>query len=109
MEVSGYSYRKPETVHSKAIVTICSKGWKQTVEGKLSEEYQRKNVDYWYNKERVENDIKEGFYSYITLLNSEVVGVIGGGKTKSNVGEIYVLYVDENIRYKGIGKNYLKN
>ena len=99
--------KKPETIHSEAIATICSKGWKQTVEGILSEEYQNKNVEYWYNNERVKSDIEAGSYSYIALLNSEVVGVIGGGKTNSNTGEIYVLYVDENIRYSGVGKRLL--
>ncbi|MEC5424728.1 GNAT family N-acetyltransferase [Virgibacillus sp. C22-A2] len=101
--------KKPRTIHSEAIANICSKGWKQTVEGMLSEEYQMKNVEYWYNNERVKNDIEAGFYSYIGFLNSEIVGVIGGGKTNSNAGEIYVLYVDEKIRYKGVGKKLLES
>jgi ribosomal protein S18 acetylase RimI-like enzyme len=100
--------QKPGAIHSKAIATICSEGWKQTVEGLLSEEYQMKNVEYWYNDERVKNDIEAGIYSYIALRNTEVIGVIGGGKTNVHTGEIYVLYVDENTRYKGVGKKLLE-
>jgi ribosomal protein S18 acetylase RimI-like enzyme len=100
--------KKPEIIHSNAIATICTKGWKQTVEGLISEEYQIRNVEYWYNNERVKNDIEAGIYSYIALLNSEVIGVIGGGKTNLHAGEIYVLYVDENTRFKGVGKKLLE-
>ncbi len=35
----GIVIEKPKTIHSEAIASICSKGWKQTVEGMLSEEY----------------------------------------------------------------------
>jgi GNAT superfamily N-acetyltransferase len=101
------SIQKPDTTHAEAIAAICSTGWKQTVEGMLSEAYQQMNVEHWYNVARVKNDIDAGFYSFVALQQSDVVGVIGGGKTDSTRGEIYVLYVDEAIRYKGIGKKLL--
>ncbi|MBU9720939.1 MULTISPECIES: GNAT family N-acetyltransferase [Bacillaceae] len=100
--------KNPEITHAEAIADICSRGWRQTVEGILSEEYQAKNIEYWYNYERVKKDIEAGSYSYVALLHSEVVGVIGGGKTKEETGEIFVLYVDENFRYKGVGRKLLK-
>lgn len=99
---------KPVAAHAEAIAAICAKGWKQTVEGRLSEAYQKQNVAYWYNSERVKKDIEAGSYSYIALYNDAVVGVIGGGKTSATAGEIYVLYVDEDLRYKGIGKILLE-
>lgn len=37
---------KPTENHIEAISRICSNGWKQTVEGKLSEEYQEQNVAF---------------------------------------------------------------
>lgn len=98
---------KANTKYTVAIADICAAGWKQTIEGKLSEEYQTKNVDFWYNHEKVYNDINAGFYSHVALFNSEVVGVIGGAMTGQNVGEIFVLYVDEAYRYKGIGRRLL--
>ncbi|RKQ17191.1 GNAT family N-acetyltransferase [Oceanobacillus bengalensis] len=99
---------KPETKHTKAIAKICATGWRQTVEGVLSENYQIENVHFWYNENKVYHDIKAGTYSHIALLHDEVVGVIGGGMTGENVGEIFVLYVDETLRYKGIGRLLLE-
>lgn len=99
---------KLKTIHAEAIAHICSSGWRQTVEGILSEAYQIKNAAYWYNNERVKKDIQAGVYSFIALQDTTVVGVIGGGKTNLHTGEIYVLYVDENYRYQGIGKKLLQ-
>ncbi|SEN97502.1 Ribosomal protein S18 acetylase RimI [Mesobacillus persicus] len=99
---------KPDLKHAEAIATICSTGWKQTVEGLLSDEYQKKNVEFWYNLDRVCKDITSGAYSHVALVNSEVVGVIGGGMTGPHVGEVFVLYVDESYRYRGIGRRLLE-
>ncbi|MGP4108521.1 GNAT family N-acetyltransferase [Virgibacillus sp. L01] len=98
---------KANTTYTTAIAYICTAGWKQTVEGKLSEEYQTKNVDFWYNHEKVYNDIQDGLYSHVALVDSQVAGVIGGAMTSPNVGEIFVLYVDATYRYKGIGRRLL--
>lgn len=54
------SIEKPSVKHANAVAKICTLGWKQTVEGRLSEEYQYKNIVYWYNKERVSSHIKSG-------------------------------------------------
>lgn len=99
---------KPDENHASAIATICANGWRQTVEGKLSEAYQIKTVDFWYRYERVRKDISKGIYTYVALINDEVVGVIGGGQTKPNSGEVFVLYVDEEYRYTGVGKQLLE-
>ncbi|MDL4842321.1 GNAT family N-acetyltransferase [Aquibacillus rhizosphaerae] len=44
------------------------------------------------------------YIPHIALLNSDVVGVIGGVITKPSVGEVFVLYVNEAYLYKGIGR-----
>jgi ribosomal protein S18 acetylase RimI-like enzyme len=99
---------KPETKHTEGIAEICSAGWRQTVEGKLSEKYQKKNVEFWYNHEKVSKDILHGMYSYIALEDQKVVGVVGAGITEPANGEIFVLYVDETYRYMGIGRLLLE-
>lgn len=99
---------KPQAKHTEGIANICARGWRQTVEGLLSEEYQVKNVDFWYNHDRVNSDIESGAYSHVAMLDSKVVGVIGGGMTQPTVGEVFVLYVDEVYRYKGIGRQLLE-
>ncbi|MGN8646094.1 GNAT family N-acetyltransferase [Gracilibacillus sp. HCP3S3_G5_1] len=99
---------QPKEEHAEAIAHICSTGWKQTVEGELSKEYQTKNVAFWYNLERVKNDIKQGSYSYVAIYQSKVIGVIGGAITKPGTGEVFVLYIDEKYRYKGVGRQLLE-
>jgi ribosomal protein S18 acetylase RimI-like enzyme len=99
---------KPEISHAEAIADICSKGWQQTVAGKLSEEFQRQNVDFWYNLSRVKEEIQSGSYCYVAMQAGQVLGVIGGAMTGQATGEVFVLYVDESARYKGAGKLLLE-
>lgn len=102
------SINKPTENHIEAISAICSAGWKQTVEGKLSEEYQEQNVAFWYNHERIRSDMEAGYYTHVALIDSNVAGVIGGGLTSPGVSEVFILYVDEAYRYKGIGRLLLE-
>ncbi|MEF2293803.1 GNAT family N-acetyltransferase [Virgibacillus dokdonensis] len=99
---------RPQISHAQDISTICATGWKQTVQGKLSERYQKQNIQFWYSFDRISSDIHKGIYSHVALVNNNVVGTIGGGTTATNVGEIFVLYVDETYRYSGIGKQLLE-
>ena len=97
------SIRRPKTQDASAIARICRTGWKQTVEGLISESHQHETVSFWYNEKKVMQDIARGHYSYVAELDGAVVGVIGGGRTSVRSGEIYVFYVDANHRYMGIG------
>lgn len=99
---------KPDIKHTEEIAKVCSVGWRQTVEGELSEEYQQKNVRFWYNHGKVYDDILAGMYSFVALDREKVVGVIGAGIPKEKSGEIFVLYVDEIYRYQGIGRLLLE-
>lgn len=78
------------------------------MEGLCSEEYRNKNVEFWYHPERISKDIRDGIYTHVALVESGVVGAIGGGMTGPQAGEIYVLYVDDAYRYKGIGRLLLE-
>lgn len=93
--------------HTKDISRICSMGWRQTVQGIYSEEYQMKNIEYWYHHGRVLEDIIKGIYSHVAIVERKVAGTIGGVLTEAGVSEIYVFYVDEVFRYKGIGTKLL--
>lgn len=98
---------EPTIDHAEAISIICAAGWKQTVEGLLSEEYQEENVALWYSLNRIKKDIQAGFYSYVALIDSKVIGVIGGGMTGLKAAEIFVFYVDEEYRYQSVGRQLL--
>lgn len=89
---------KPTENHIEAISAICSVGWKQTVEGELSEEYQEQNLAFWYYHERIRSDMEAEYYSHVALIDSNVAGVIGGGMTSAGVSEVFMLYVDEVYR-----------
>ena len=99
--------RKPEVIDAGRIADICSTSWRQTVEGKLSSAFQQQTVNYWYNAEKVEQDIKKGSYSYVAEIDGKVAGVIGGGMTGKKRGEVYVFYIDKEYRYHGTGKALL--
>lgn len=98
---------KPRPEHISEVSRICAAGWRQTVEGKLSEACQDENVTYWYNHDKVRADIESGSYSHVALIDSKVVGTIGGAITKPGRGDVFVLYVDETYRYQGIGRRLL--
>lgn len=98
---------KPIPEHTEAISKICSDGWRQTVQGIYDEEYQAKNVEYWYNHKKVLNDIQNGTYTHVAIIDDQVVGTIGGVLSKEGVSEIYVFYIDETYRYQGIGSKLL--
>ncbi|RLL45458.1 GNAT family N-acetyltransferase [Oceanobacillus piezotolerans] len=98
---------KPDITHTEAIAAICAAGWRQTVEGVLSEAYIADNILKWYSNQKVKEDIKRESYTYIARIDDVVVGVIGGGITTAGIGEIYVLYVKEEHRYHGVGRKLL--
>lgn len=98
---------EPTIDHAEAISTVCAAGWKQTVEGLLSGEYQEENVALWYNLNCIKKDIQAGFYSHIALIDSKVAGVIGGVMTGPGAAEVFVFYVDEEYRYQGVGRQLL--
>ncbi|GEN87547.1 GNAT family N-acetyltransferase [Oceanobacillus sp. FSL W8-0428] len=99
---------KAATEHAKEIAAICSSGWRQTVAGKFSQDYQDKNVTKWYTPERIKQDIEIGSYTHTAIIDSKVAGVIGGKVMDSGVSRLFVLYVDEKYRYQGIGKQLLE-
>ena len=51
--------RKPAPEDAERIADICSTGWRQTVEGKMSSKFQQQTVKYWYNPDKVTADIKK--------------------------------------------------
>lgn len=98
---------KATAEHAKEISRICSIGWQQTVQGIYSEEYQSQNAEYWYNYKRVNDDIHKGIYTHVAIVDEKVAGTIGGIITQPGISEIYVFYVDDMYRYKGLGTKLL--
>lgn len=99
--------RRPEISDALRIAVICSEGWRQTVDGTMSESFQRSIISFWYTEDKVAGDIRRGSYSYVAEVNGVVAGVIGGGMTALDTSEVFVFYVDREYRYRGIGKELL--
>lgn len=99
--------RRPEVADAPGVALICSEGWRQTVEGKMSSSHQHAVISFWYTEEKVQKDIRRGSYSYVAEVDGTIAGVIGGGMTAVNTSEIFVFYVHEEYRYQGIGKKLL--
>lgn len=93
--------------HAKEIAEICAIGWRQTVEGQFSDKYMDITTNFWYREERVKNDIEKGNYRYSAIVDGKVVGTIGGILTEEKISWIWVFYINEAYRYKGIGKQLL--
>lgn len=65
-------------------------------------------MEYWYNLKKIKEDIENGTYTHVAIVNDEVVGTIGGILSGNGISEIYVFYIDQNHRYKGIGTKLLE-
>ena len=100
--------RRPEISDALRIAVICSEGWRQTVDGTMSESFQRSIISFWYTEDKVAGDIRRGSYSYVAEVNGVVAGVIGGGMTALDTSKVFVFYVDREYRYRGIGKELRK-
>lgn len=99
--------RRPQPEDASDVARICRLGWQQTVEGVLSESHQQQTMDFWYTEDKVRQDIGRGHYSFVAVVDTGVVGVIGGGKAAGTSAEIHIFYVDELCRYQGIGSRLL--
>src|SRR5690606_11697132 len=44
---------------------------------------------------------------FIAEMNGNIVGAIGGGMTSTTAGEVYVFYLDPEMRGQGIGTRLL--
>lgn len=76
-----------------------------------SDAYIQQIVDQYYNIGRIKDEIcitNEQWHGYyVAVKDNEVVGVIAGGLTDIHIGEIYVFYLNPDLRGKGIGTRLL--
>ena len=82
-----------------------------TYESLYSTEYIQKLINQYYNVQRIEQEIvsisNEWHGYFIAEIDGKVLGVIGGGVTADRIGEVYVFYLDPEMRGKGIGTRLL--
>ncbi|MBE1554334.1 GNAT family N-acetyltransferase [Sporosarcina limicola] len=105
------SIRRAHKNDASSIADVLERSQWFTYEKLFVKDYIQNLIDNYYNVERIQKEIvsiSEEWHGYfIAEMNGLVVGVIGGGMTDGTCGEIYVLYLDPNIRGNGIGTRLL--
>ena len=91
-----------------AIAAVCSAGYRRTYPGLLSTATIEDVVRRYYGVDRVRGDVAPappGWSGYLVAEDDDgrVVAAGGGGLTAPAVGEVFVLYVDPDLRGHGHG------
>ena len=98
--------RKAVLDDADGICRVCSAGWRNTYKQIYPEDYIERVIGEYYNPERVRREIMHPDWWDGWLVADKdgiVVGAGGGGMTGPTTGEVFVLYLDPNYRYQGIG------
>jgi GNAT superfamily N-acetyltransferase len=105
-----YDLRLARVGDEGVICDICRRGFALSSTGLLSPVTVERQADLYYNPERVRHDITTAgdtprWQGYVVAASDlhGVLGAAGGGVTDEGVGNVYVLYLDPELRGHGIG------
>ena len=103
--------RKARREEAKSIADLLSRCQWFTYRELFSDLYIERFIEKYYNVERVKQEITtvdNRWHGYIVAeRDANIIGVIGGGMIDETIGEIYVFYVDPDVRGAGIGSRLL--
>ncbi|GKV54659.1 hypothetical protein NCCP2222_06060 [Sporosarcina sp. NCCP-2222] len=104
--------RKAELRDTEEIASLLVKAQWFTYKELYSEPYIQQLIDKYYNINRIREEILEVSDSwhgyYVAVEKGKIAGVIGGGLASEGVGEIYVFYMEPDMRGNGIGTRLLE-
>ncbi|MCG3089474.1 GNAT family N-acetyltransferase [Sporosarcina cyprini] len=104
--------RKAELKDTEEIASLLIRAQWFTYKELYSEPYIQQLIDKYYNMQRIREEIKEVSDSwhgyYVAVEKGKITGIIGGGLVSERVGEIYVFYIDPEMRGGGIGTRLLE-
>jgi ribosomal protein S18 acetylase RimI-like enzyme len=97
---------------AEVIAAVCSAGYRRTYPGLLSEATIEDVVARYYGVERIRDEVAPappGWSGYLVAEDDtgRVVAAGGGGLTDGGAGEVFVLYVDPDLRGRGYGSAVL--
>ncbi|MGM0897021.1 MAG: N-acetyltransferase family protein [Bacillota bacterium] len=104
--------RKAQPKDAAGIAKVCAAGNRETYPGLLPEQEIERVIEKFYNEERILREIEtvnqhwNGWF--VAVDDGEVAGAGGGGFIDEAVAEVYVLYLDPERKYQGIGTKLLK-
>ena len=104
--------RRAEFRDVLAVCRICSEGWRDTYAGLHTTEDIEATIARFYTPERVTAELAErgtdwGAWWVAEQDGGQIVAAGGGGLIEPGVGELFVLYADPALRYRGGGSAVL--
>lgn len=104
--------RKAQAQDAAGIKRVCTAGYRSTYRDLLPHDEIERIIEKFYNEPRImgeiENTNQEWNGWFVAVENGEVIGAGGGGFTGATVAEIFVLYLDPDRKYQGIGTKLLE-
>lgn len=103
--------RKASLIDAQAISDLLIKSQWFTYQNLYTDDYIQKMIEQYYNVGRIKEEItsiNEKWHGYyVAERNGEIIGTISGGMTRNKIGEIYVFYLNPDLRSKGFGTRLL--
>ncbi|WP_211655887.1 GNAT family N-acetyltransferase [Planococcus sp. MSAK28401] len=104
--------RKALAQDATGIRSVCAAGNRSTYPGLLPQHEIERVIEKFYNEQRILGEIHNTSQDwngwFVAVENGEVIGAGGGGFTDKTVAEVYVLYLDPDRKYQGIGTKLLE-
>ena len=105
-----YAVRLARPGEEPAICAVCRAGFALSSQGLLSPATIERQADLYYDPARVRGEIESAgnaasWQGYVVAVTpaGQVLGAAGGGVTEGDAGQVYVLFLDPDLRGLGIG------
>ena len=106
----AYAVRLALPDEADAVGEVCRRGFAVSSQGLLSTRTIEKQAAAYYASARVRTEIASAgedpsWQGYVVAVTGagRVLGAAGGGVTSEGLGQVYVLYLDPDLRGRGVG------
>lgn len=104
--------RKAQAEDAAGIRNVCAAGNRETYRDLLPKHEIERVIEKFYNEQRILSEIENTNQDwngwFVAVDEGKVVGAGGGGFTGEEVAEVFVLYLDPERKYQGIGTQLLE-
>ena len=112
--VPTYAVRLALPDEAEAVCAVCRAGFSTSSRGLLPDATIEQQAAAYYDTERVRGEIlsagdDRGWQGYVVAVTDtgDVIGAAGGGVAADGAGQVYVLYLDPDLRGRGVGSALL--
>ncbi len=110
----AYAVRLARPHEADAVGEVCRRGFAASSQGLLSTRTIEQQAAAFYDPERVRSEILSTgddprWLGYVVAVadDGDVIGAAGGGVVPAGAGQVYVLYLDPDLRGRGVGSALL--